>query len=287
MYNNLNPDYSVYTSDDCKANCCLDGGCDVWQWSDDPLYPPNCWYGASDDYGDSGGVYWMGEQGRCPAPGPAPDPGPGPAPPPGAPGPPPPRGTISAHNFFEDNWVYLALGGVGLLGALYVAAKVRNGGSVGALVKDGASFATHGSGAQYHAQYGATGTQPPNGAMMPGGHVTHMSGPAPSPGAYPPGVPYGYALTTVHATVAEGGGRGGRGRKVAGRRVLRHRCHRHSADASAMVVYGDGSGRKKRRKKKKPSGGGGSAGLEVSVHASDQPCTSAASCVGGRCLTRC
>ena len=36
-----------------------------------------------------------------------------------------------------------------------------------------------------------------------------------------------------------------------------------------MVVYGDGSGRKKRRKKKKPSGGDGSAGLEVSVHASD------------------
>jgi hypothetical protein len=69
MFNYLNGDSSVYTSDDCKANCCLDGGCDVWQWSDDPLYPPNCWYGASDDYGDSGGVYWMGEKGRCPDPG--------------------------------------------------------------------------------------------------------------------------------------------------------------------------------------------------------------------------
>ena len=51
------------------------------------MTPPNCWSGASDDYGDSGGVQWTGEQGKS-GPGPDPDPQPGPGPAPGpAPGP--------------------------------------------------------------------------------------------------------------------------------------------------------------------------------------------------------
>jgi hypothetical protein len=78
MYNNLYGDSSAQSSDDCKSNCCSDSTCQVWQWSDDPLTPPNCWTGDSDDYGDSGGVEWQGEQGKG---GPAPAPAPGPAPP--------------------------------------------------------------------------------------------------------------------------------------------------------------------------------------------------------------
>ena len=72
MYNDLHGDSSARTSDDCKANCCSDGSCQVWQWSDDPMTPPNCWSGASDDYGDSGGVEWQGEQGKAGPPGPTP-----------------------------------------------------------------------------------------------------------------------------------------------------------------------------------------------------------------------
>jgi hypothetical protein len=80
QYNNLNGQASVTSSGDCKKNCCSDSSCQVWQWSDDPTQPPNCWTGASDDYGDSGGVEWQGEQGKAPAPGPAPGPTPGPTP---------------------------------------------------------------------------------------------------------------------------------------------------------------------------------------------------------------
>ena len=79
MYNNLNGDAQARSSDECKSNCCADGSCDVWQWSDDPMTPPNCWSGNSQDYGDSGGVEWQGEQGKG-SPGPAPVPPPGFAP---------------------------------------------------------------------------------------------------------------------------------------------------------------------------------------------------------------
>ena len=69
MYNNSNGDSAAQSSDDCKSNCCGDPLCDVWQWSDDPMTPPNCWRGNSSDYGDSGGVEWQGEQGKsAPAP---------------------------------------------------------------------------------------------------------------------------------------------------------------------------------------------------------------------------
>ena len=49
-----------------------------------------CWSGNSNNYADSGGVEWQGEQGRgvpgpAPAPGPRPSPGPAPAPGPIAP----------------------------------------------------------------------------------------------------------------------------------------------------------------------------------------------------------
>ena len=32
-YYGLNPDYTAYSSDDCKANCCADTTCDVWQYT--------------------------------------------------------------------------------------------------------------------------------------------------------------------------------------------------------------------------------------------------------------
>eukprot|EP01052_Picozoa_sp_SAG31_P002526 SAG31_NODE_90_length_26410_cov_175.663981_3_plen_385_part_00 len=64
MYNDLNGDSTAQSADDCKANCCKDTSCQVWQWSDDPKTPPNCWSGDSNDYGDSGGVEWQGEQGK-------------------------------------------------------------------------------------------------------------------------------------------------------------------------------------------------------------------------------
>jgi hypothetical protein len=75
MYNDLIGDRTAQSSDDCKAHCCKNPSCQVWQWSDDPMTPPNCWIGHSSDYGDSGGVEWQGEQGKGgppPAPGPAP-----------------------------------------------------------------------------------------------------------------------------------------------------------------------------------------------------------------------
>jgi hypothetical protein len=76
MYNDLNGDSTAQSSEQCKANCCADANCDVWQWSDDPRTPPNCWSGNSQDYGDSGGVEWQGEQGKGPAPAPGPAPSP-------------------------------------------------------------------------------------------------------------------------------------------------------------------------------------------------------------------
>ena len=66
VYNNLNGDSSAHSADDCKSNCCSNTSCQVWQWSDDPFTPPNCWSGDGDDYGDSGGVEWLGEQGKAP-----------------------------------------------------------------------------------------------------------------------------------------------------------------------------------------------------------------------------
>ena len=142
------------------------------------MTPPNCWSGNSDDYGDSGGVYWQGEQGRGSDPGPDPDPDPGggsPSPSPGH-----HKGKVSAHgNFFEENWLILAGVGVVLAAALFVGARMRNSGSVGGLIKDGVSAAVHGSGNQYApvahmgqpqqgprppAMYGATGTMMPPGS---------------------------------------------------------------------------------------------------------------------------
>ena len=34
MYNDLNGDSTAQSADDCKANCCKDANCQVWQWSD-------------------------------------------------------------------------------------------------------------------------------------------------------------------------------------------------------------------------------------------------------------
>ena len=72
MFNDLNGDSSAKSADDCKNNCCSDSHCQVWQWSDNPLTPPNCWTGDSMDYGDSGGVEWQGEQGKFDPPPPPP-----------------------------------------------------------------------------------------------------------------------------------------------------------------------------------------------------------------------
>ena len=61
MAKDLNGDITAQSYDDCKANCCKAASCLVYQWSDDPRTPPNCWFGDSDRYVDSGGVLWDGQ----------------------------------------------------------------------------------------------------------------------------------------------------------------------------------------------------------------------------------
>jgi hypothetical protein len=34
MYFDLNGNSTAQSADDCKANCCKDASCQVWQWSD-------------------------------------------------------------------------------------------------------------------------------------------------------------------------------------------------------------------------------------------------------------
>ena len=34
LYAKLNGDITAQSADDCKANCCKDANCQVWQWSD-------------------------------------------------------------------------------------------------------------------------------------------------------------------------------------------------------------------------------------------------------------
>jgi hypothetical protein len=65
MYNDLHGVTVAKTSADCKATCCKDAVCQLWQWADDPLSPPNCWLGASSGHQDSGGVEWKGERTRA------------------------------------------------------------------------------------------------------------------------------------------------------------------------------------------------------------------------------
>lgn len=70
QYYGLDPDYSAYSAEDCKANCCADPSCEVWQYTDTPITPvANCNHGVSYDYGDSGGIYWLGEDTRDDGPG--------------------------------------------------------------------------------------------------------------------------------------------------------------------------------------------------------------------------
>ena len=67
QYYGLEPDYSAYSSTDCVNNCCADVACDVWQYTDMPGGGfSNCMRGVSYDYGDSGGIYWSGGEGRMP-----------------------------------------------------------------------------------------------------------------------------------------------------------------------------------------------------------------------------
>jgi hypothetical protein len=138
QYNDLNGDSAAQSSDQCKSNCCSDANCQVWQWSDDPMTPPNCWSGNSNDYGDSGGVEWQGEQGKggpapapAPGPGPAPAPGPGPAP---APAPAPGGGGIApgakcigvhcTSDEAESNWGMLFCWSLAGLCSVYMAAGI-------------------------------------------------------------------------------------------------------------------------------------------------------------------
>ena len=51
--------------EDCKANCCNDATCTVWQFAQYPMgHQAQCMWGDSADYGDSGGIQFQGEQGR-------------------------------------------------------------------------------------------------------------------------------------------------------------------------------------------------------------------------------
>jgi hypothetical protein len=64
-YYNLNGDWNAFTADDCKANCCNDATCTVWQFAQYPMgHQAQCMWGDSADYGDSGGIQFQGEQGR-------------------------------------------------------------------------------------------------------------------------------------------------------------------------------------------------------------------------------
>ena len=162
------------------------------------MTPPNCWSGNSQDYGDSGGVEWQGEQGKNapgPAPGPDPTPGPGPAPGPApAPGGGTEPGCVGVHctqMAMQESWgafFCVALGGVC---ALYIVGGMyTNGGtppnvhfwkSFGGLVKDGIVYTTGGTVEKSSHMYepvprmaaGATGLQA--GGAMPMVHPGAMT----------------------------------------------------------------------------------------------------------------
>lgn len=64
-YYNLNGDWNAFTADDCKASCCNEPTCTVWQFAQYPMgHQAQCMWGDSSDYGDSGGIQFQGEQGR-------------------------------------------------------------------------------------------------------------------------------------------------------------------------------------------------------------------------------
>ena len=64
-YYNLNGDWNAFTADDCKASCCNDPACTVWQFAQYPMgHQAQCMSGSSSDFGDSGGIQFTGEQGR-------------------------------------------------------------------------------------------------------------------------------------------------------------------------------------------------------------------------------
>lgn len=64
-YYNLNGDWNAFTADDCKAGCCNDPSCTVWQFAQYPMgHQAQCMWGDSSDFGDSGGIQFEGEQGR-------------------------------------------------------------------------------------------------------------------------------------------------------------------------------------------------------------------------------
>jgi hypothetical protein len=65
QYYGLDPDYTAYSQYDCQESCCADPECQVWQYTEGPSGgDANCMRGDSNDYGDSGGVYLVGMEGR-------------------------------------------------------------------------------------------------------------------------------------------------------------------------------------------------------------------------------
>lgn len=66
-YYGLNGDWNAFTPDDCKAGCCNEPTCTVWQFAQYPMgHQAQCMWGDSSDFGDSGGAEFQGEQGRTP-----------------------------------------------------------------------------------------------------------------------------------------------------------------------------------------------------------------------------
>ena len=128
------------------------------------MTPPNCWSGNSQDYGDSGGVEWQGEQGKgapapAPAPGPDPAPGPGPAPAPGPSGggggeDPGCVGVHCTQMAMKESWGVFFCVALGSVCSLYIVGGMYTSGgppnvhfwkSLGGLVKDGIVYTTGGT----------------------------------------------------------------------------------------------------------------------------------------------
>ncbi len=64
-YYNLQGDWNAFTADDCKAGCCNEPTCTVWQFAQYPMgHQAQCMWGDSSSFGDSGGIQFTGEQGR-------------------------------------------------------------------------------------------------------------------------------------------------------------------------------------------------------------------------------
>ena len=244
QYNDLNGDNAAQSSDQCKSNCCGDTACTVWQWSDDPMTPPNCWRGSSTDYGDSGGVEWQGEQGKA-APGPAPAPGPGPTPAPGpAPAPAPGGGKVApgakcigvhcTQDEMQSNWGTLFCWGLAGLCGLYMAGGIYSNSSAG---KSGAELIPN----VY--TWSALGGLVKDGIMVTMGNTVEKQAQyEPVPRMDPSLLEAAAGGVICGGEDVEAGGRGLRG-------------SRRSRGSSGGVVVVGPDGQKKRKKKKKGAGG--------------------------------